>query len=214
MRTNTETFTMPSLARVLHLPDVPLSEVRARLRGALVREGFAVIADVDLGGLLSRRLDEEVAPYFIIEACHPLVARHALAIAWDGGLLAPTRFAVWKEGDGASVATFAPDRLASALGRLHTAEVSRQLDQLLDGVFEQLEGASAGQPMAEQAPAELDLDDAERQALKDATRRHIDELTKEAAQTESRPLQHQMARTIDCLETIARKLGAAPGAAQ
>jgi uncharacterized protein (DUF302 family) len=214
MQTNTAIFTMPSQARTMHLTDVSTSEARTRLRAALLREGFAVIADVDLGDLLSRRLDEGLTPYFIIEACHPMTSRQALAVAWDGGLLAPTRFAVWKEGNGATIATFAPERLATALGRLHTAEMSRQLDERIDGVFEQLEVAATGEAATPEGPAELDLDDSERQALQDATRRHIDELMREAAKTDSRPLQHELAQTIDRLETIARKLGAAPSPAQ
>jgi uncharacterized protein (DUF302 family) len=214
MQTTIETFEVPSQARAMHLPDVPVSESRARLRQALAREGFSLIADVDLADLLNRMLDERIEPYFIIEACHPGLAQDALGVAWDGGLLMPTRFCVWKEGSGSTIATLAPYRLAAALGRRHFMDVAAQIDERLDGVFEQLQNAATGETIAPAVAGELELDEAERRALNDATRHHIEELLKEAAKTESRPLQHELAQTIDRLERIARKLGVTPGAPQ
>jgi hypothetical protein len=50
------------------------------------------------------------------------------------------------------------------------------------------------------------LTGAERALLVEATKRHIDELMAEAAATEARPLQHELAQMIDGLEAIMRKL--------
>jgi uncharacterized protein (DUF302 family) len=214
METTTESFAATSQARSIHLPDVPPDEARAHLRRALAKEGFALVQDVDLADLLDRRLDEPIEPYFIVEGCHPLVARRALAIAWDGGLIAPARFAVWKEGTGSTIATFPPLRLAAALGRPHLGEAVAELDRHLDGVFEQLQATSRGEPLPPEVPGTLDLDESERNVLADATRRHLDELMREVARTESRSLQHEICQTINRLEAVARKLGVAPSAAQ
>jgi uncharacterized protein (DUF302 family) len=213
MQTITETFTATSQARAIHLPDVSVDEARSRLRRVLANEGFAVARDLDLADLLNRRLDDTIDPYFIIEGCHPQLARQALAIAWDGGLVASARFAVWREGNGSTIATLVPARLAAALDRPHLGQLTAQLDRRLDGVFEQLQATDLGGPLPE-TPSELDLDESERRVLADATQRHIEELSEEAARTESRPLQHELSQTITRLEAVARKLGAAPSAAQ
>src|SRR5690348_15088636 len=89
METTTESFAATSQARAIRLPDVPADEARAHLRRALAKEGFAIVEDVDLADLLGRRLDEAIEPYFIVEGCHPVVAKQALAIAWDCGLVVP-----------------------------------------------------------------------------------------------------------------------------
>lgn len=208
-----ESLKATSQARTKHLPDVPVQEARARLRRALQAEGFSMIADIDLADLLNRRLDEQIEPYFIVEACHPLLAQQALAVAWDGGLLTPTKLCLWKEGSGSAVATLQPRRLAEAVGRAHLAEVATRVDARLDKVFERLSGTKAAETEpADELPAVLDLNAAERMALRDAARYRIDELLREAAATESHPLQHELAQTIDRLELVARKLDAPPGA--
>jgi hypothetical protein len=53
----------------------------------------------------------------------------------------------------------------------------------------------------------------DRPRLLQATRRHIDELMEEAARTESRPMQHELARLIDRLQAIVPKLGGATASA-
>lgn len=208
----TETFELASHARTKYLPDVPIDEARARLRRSLAAEGFSVIADVDLADLLNRRLDQQLEAYFIIEACHPAVARQALSVASDGGLLTPTKLCLWKEGKGSRIATLQPTRLVGALGRVHLNAIAVDIGNRLDRIFERLDQSVATDfAAAEPAPTVLDLTEAERVALRDATRRHLDELLQEDARTESRPLQHELAQTIDQLEQIARRLDRQPG---
>lgn len=210
-----ETFEAPTQARTKHLPDVPVQEARARLRRALQAEGFSLIADIDLADLLNRRLDEQLEPYFIVEACHPLLAQQALAVAWDGGLLMPTKLCLWKDGNDSTVATLQPRRLVEGLGRAHLMDVASRIDDRLDNVFARLAGPVMAETEPEDAlPAVLDLNASERIALRDAARYRIDELLREAAATESHPLQHELAQTIDRLELIARKLDAPSGTAR
>jgi uncharacterized protein (DUF302 family) len=205
-----ESFRAPIGARTKYLPDVTVHEARARLRHVLQAEGFSIVADHDIGDLLNRRLDANHEPYFVIEACHPKLMQQVLSVAWDGGLLMPTRLCVWRAGNGTAIATMQPPRLAAAIGRVHLMEVAGYIDERLDHVFAGLDGDVAEEPPA---TAELELDQEERTALRQATRRHIDELTREAAKTESHPLQHELARNIGRLEAIAQKLDvwSAPG---
>jgi uncharacterized protein (DUF302 family) len=207
-----EIFKAPSQARTKHLPDVTVQEARARLRRALQAEGFSMIADVDLADLLNRRLDEQVEPYFVVEACHPLLAQQALAVAWDGGLLMPTKLCLWKEGSGSTVVSLPSRRLVEAIGRAHLMDVASRVDDRLERVFARLdETVGEASDPTDTLPAVIDLSPSERTALRDAARYRIDELMREAASTESHPLQHALAQSIDRLEVVARKL-ASPGA--
>jgi uncharacterized protein (DUF302 family) len=212
--TASETFEAPSQARTKHLPNVPVREARARLRRALQAEGFAMVADIDLASMLNRRLDADIEPYFIVEACHPLLAQQALAVAWDGGLLMPTKLCLWKEGNGSGVSVVRPTRLAAAIGRTHLLEVAGRIDERLDDVFDLLDQEVSFEEVAAETAPSIALDGAERATLRDATRRHIDELMKEVAKTDSHPLQHELAQTIDRLEAIARKIDGATGSGQ
>lgn len=52
------------------------------------------------------------------------------------------------------------------------------------------------------------LSAAEKDLLMQATQRHVDELMAEAARTESRPMQHELAGLIDRLQAVLSKLKA------
>jgi uncharacterized protein (DUF302 family) len=206
-----ESFQPSSQARTAHLPGVPVEEARARLRRALAVEGFSMMADVDLADLLNRRLDERIEPYFVIEACHPLLAQQAMAVAREGGLLMPTTLCLWKEGNGSTVVTLPPARLAQAIGLAHLDPVAGGISERLERVFAHLDEPATVASAEIAAAGPLELTESERITLLEAARRHIHELLEEVAGTESRPLQHELARTINQLECIAGKLEAATG---
>jgi uncharacterized protein (DUF302 family) len=206
-QTTGQNFQAGDHVRTRHLSGVPVEQARARLRSSLLAAGFTTMADVDLADLLNRRLDEHLEPYFLVDACHPWLARQALAVAWDGGLLMPTRFGVWKAGPGSAIATVDPLRLAAAIGLPHLADVAAGIAERLDRVFEKLDEPSPAGLAAElPAPPETELTASERGTLREAARRHLDEMLDEVARTESRPLQHQLAQAIDRLEQAVRKL--------
>lgn len=205
--TKLQSFEAPSQTRTKQLFDVTVKEARARLRRSLQAEGFSVVAEIDLADLLNRRLDEAIEPCFIVEACHPVLARQVLAVAWDGGLLMPIKFCLWKEGSGVAVTTLEPKRLVEAIGRERLMDVASRIDERLERVFERLEGPEGAALAPDDVlPTTVVLSESERLVVHDATRYRIEELREEAARTESRPLQHDLAQSIERLEKAARKL--------
>jgi uncharacterized protein (DUF302 family) len=194
-----------SQARVSRLPGVSVPEARTRLLAALRAHGFTVTSDINLAALLDRRLDTKMETYLTVEACHPKLAQLALAVASDAGLLASFRFGIWKEGAGAAVATLAPARLGQALGRDHLAPVLSQAERQLDEVFAGLDRPAVAEPLPAD-PLGVMLDASERAALKDEGNRRLEALLAEAAGTDSRDLQHGLAKEIECLERIIHKL--------
>ena len=209
-----ESFAQPSNARVLRVDDAPIAEVRFRLAHALVREGFEVLNQSDFADLLNRRLDAEHEPYFIYEICHPVLAEKAMAVSPEAGLLLACNVCVWQEGRDVVVATLPPSRLASALARPHLDGIVREVEERLERVFERVSGPAPEAceiPVRPAAPGPA-LSVEELDTVREAVQRQIQTLQAEVAGTESRALQHAIARTIEQLEVAARKLdGAAPG---
>jgi uncharacterized protein (DUF302 family) len=204
-----ETFAAPSDIRATHLPEVPAQEALARLLQSLRAEGFSISATVDLADLYSRRLDADVEPCFVVHACHLALTQRAQAVAREGALLTSVAFCIWKERSGSTIATLEPDRAAAAIGRPHLRNVAATLAERLDRVDGHL-----SQPAPQETPAPamaLDLEGSELRVLREATIRHVEELSAEVARTDSRALQHALSRTIDRLEAIAHKLEVAEG---
>jgi uncharacterized protein (DUF302 family) len=211
MQTMRTSVMVTSKARTASFPDVAAADMRARVWHALGQEGFTVVAEIDLADTLNRRLGGvDRPPYLIIEACHPELADAALSVAPDAGLLMPCRICIWKDGKGTAVATLPPARLVAALDRPHLDRVAAEMEVRLDRVFAKLSPPApplptrkAGSPSAggALAPADLEL-------LREAALARAQALLAEAAGTESHPLQHELAQTIDKLEAVARKLGA------
>jgi uncharacterized protein (DUF302 family) len=198
-----------SQARTASFPEVTAADMRARVWHALGQEGFSVVAEIDLADTLNRRLDGvDRPPYLIVEACHPELAAAALSVAPDAGLLVPCRICVWKEGNGTTVATLPPARLVAALDRPHLDEVAAEVEVRLDRVFGGLGRTApaipAQRPGSPSTGPALEL--ADLQLLREAALARAQALLAEAAGTESHPLQHELAQTIDKLEAVARKL--------
>jgi uncharacterized protein (DUF302 family) len=208
MMTTTEAFAPPSYARVAHFADAPIEEVRFLLDHALGQEGFAVLAEMDLADVLNRSLDEHRRPYFVLEVSHAKLAEEGLAISWEGGLLLPCRICVWQQGKDVAVATLPASRVVLALGRPHLDQVAREIEERLERVFARLSGPTptAFDVPAPTHPALLGLDPDELAVLRDAAQRQIQVLLAEAAGTESHSLQRAIARNIDQLEALSRKL--------
>ena len=208
-----ETFAAPSDIRATHLPEVPAQEALARLLQSLRAEGFSISATVDLADLYSRRLDADVEPCFVVHACHLALTQRAQAVAREGALLTSVAFCIWKERSGSTIATLEPDRAAAAIGRPHLRNVAATLAERLDRVDGRLSQPARQEKTAVPAMA-LDLEGSELRVLREATIRHVEELSAEVARTDSRALQHALSRTIDRLEAIAHKLEIAEGQTQ
>jgi hypothetical protein len=66
--------------------------------------------------------------------------------------------------------------------------------------------ADASSAPPTEKPMQIVLDQAEARTLRAALIRHIEELTSELVRTDSHPLQHELAKTIQDLESIAGRL--------
>jgi uncharacterized protein (DUF302 family) len=124
---------------------VPLEYGRAveRTKEELSKEGFGVLAEIDIAATLKKKLDVDFRPYVILGACNPPLAHRALTAERDIGLLLPCNVIVYAgDAPGSSVvAAMDPEAALELTGNPDVREVAREVKSRLERV---LSGVAAG----------------------------------------------------------------------
>ena len=69
--------------------DVPFEDAVPRVKAAFNEQGFGILTEIDVKATLKEKIDADVDPYIILGACNPELARRALEIEPEIGLLLP-----------------------------------------------------------------------------------------------------------------------------
>lgn len=102
----------------VHIAEPFTPQLVGRVRTALREQGFGVLTEIDIQQTLREKLGEELEPYLILGACNPPLARDALRVDRQIGLLLPCNVVVRADGaDATVVEALDPQTIVRVAGR-------------------------------------------------------------------------------------------------
>jgi uncharacterized protein (DUF302 family) len=110
-----------------------------RTRGALAREGFGVISEIDVAKTMKVKLGADFRPYLILGACNPAMAHEALKMEDKVGTMLPCNVVVQERAPGQTeVAAIDPVASMQAIDNPRLLALARTVSDKLKAVVASL----------------------------------------------------------------------------
>src|SRR5262249_8045034 len=122
------------------------AETVARVRAALLEQGFGVLTEIDVTATMQAKLGMHIEDYLILGACNPPLAYQALDVERSLGLMLPCNVVVRAADAGTVVEILDPHTMVSLTDRPELRPVADEATRRLDAVLATL--ASDTQPPA------------------------------------------------------------------
>lgn len=112
------------------------AETRQRVIDQLQKEGFGILAEIDVTGKFREKLGREFRDYVILGACNPALAWEAFAREVDIGTLLPCNVVVYRENDDScSVMIMDPVAALSLIGNDEVTGLATQVKEKMQRVL-------------------------------------------------------------------------------
>jgi len=120
---------------------LPFEEALERVNQAIKDEGLGVVSDVDVQAIMRAKLQEDVAPYRILGACAPRLAKRVIDADPDAGALFPCSVIVRQiKPDLTGVTFMDPETVFGLAENERVAEVGRDARAVIEAVRDRLSG--------------------------------------------------------------------------
>ena len=116
-----------------------MEDAEAKVRDALMAEGFGVLTEIDVQKVMKAKLDIDRTGYKILGACNPNLAHQAIDAEPDIGLLLPCNVLLREEANGeVTVGFMDPAAVLDLVNNPKVAEVAPILRDKLQNVANSL----------------------------------------------------------------------------
>lgn len=120
---------------------LPFEEALERVNQAIKDEGLGVVSDVDVQAIMRAKLQEDIAPYRILGACAPRLAKRVIDADPDAGALFPCSVIVRQiKPDLTGVTFMDPETVFGLAENERVAEVGRDARAVIEAVRDRLSG--------------------------------------------------------------------------
>ncbi|HBB76194.1 MAG: hypothetical protein A2186_00395 [Candidatus Levybacteria bacterium RIFOXYA1_FULL_41_10] len=114
-------------------------EAVERVKGALAKEGFGILTEINVKDTLKKKLDIDYPNYQILGACHPQFAYQVLLKEQEIGLLLPCNVIVYEnEEDKITVSAIRPTAAMQVVKNDDVAGIAKEVEQKLEQVIANL----------------------------------------------------------------------------
>jgi uncharacterized protein (DUF302 family) len=121
--------------------DMPFDNALEKVNEAIKAEGLGIVSEVDVQAVMRNKLQEEIAPYRILGACSPRLAKRVIEADPDGGALLPCNVVVREVRPGLTGVTFMdPESIFALSEEPEVAAVGRDAKKLAEAVRDRLSG--------------------------------------------------------------------------
>ena len=110
------------------------------MKAAFKEQGFGILTEIDIKATLKEKIDADVASYIILGACNPELARRALAIEPEIGLLLPCNVVVRQSEGKVLVHALDPEVMVSIPGRPELQGIADEAGARVTSALETLSG--------------------------------------------------------------------------
>ena len=118
---------------------LPLEEMEKHVRGALAKEHFGIITEIDIQATLKKKLNIAHPPHKILGACNPQIAYDALNENSDVALALPCNIVLHeKDKDITTVSAMLPSVALKPFKGLHVQESACKAEEALENVFDDI----------------------------------------------------------------------------
>ena len=118
--------------------DVPCQAVIAQVREALGKEGFGVLAEIDIQRKMKEKLGVDMAGYLILGACNPPYAYQAILAEENIGLMLPCNVAVYEKKNMTVLAIVRPTVAMQMIDNMELKKLAEAIEEKLKAVFDSI----------------------------------------------------------------------------